>query len=78
MSADEVGVKVATVFAAFMATVPGTVLPVVSLTVKVSTFPAEDESTVAGSIGWLKLAVAAVPVTTFSLVFVLVGTAVAL
>jgi hypothetical protein len=60
-----------------MTTVPGTLFPVVSLTVNVSTFPAEDEFTVAESIGWLKVAVAAVPVTTLSLVFVLVGTVVA-
>jgi hypothetical protein len=61
-----------------MTTVPGTLFPVVSLTVNVSTLPAGDELTVAVSIGWLKVAVAAVPVTTLSLVFVLVGTVVAL
>jgi len=55
-----------------MTTVPGTSFPVVSLTVNVSKF------TVVGSIGWLKVAVTAVPVTTLSLVFVLVGTFVAL
>jgi hypothetical protein len=54
-----------------MTTVPGTSFPVVSLTVNVSKF------TVAGSIGWLKVAVAAVPVTTLLLVLVLVGTVVA-
>jgi hypothetical protein len=48
------------------------------LTVNVSKFPAADELTVAGSIGWLKVAVAAVPVTTLLPVFVLVGTVVAL
>ncbi|HWX25281.1 MAG TPA: hypothetical protein VN083_09580, partial [Vicinamibacteria bacterium] len=37
----------------------------------------EGELNVSGSIGWLKVAVTAVPVTTFSLVFVLVGTFVA-
>ena len=78
LRADEVGVKVATVFASFMATVPGTSFPLVSVTVNVSKFPAEDELTVSGSIGWLKVAVTAVPVTTLSLVFVLVGTFVAL
>jgi hypothetical protein len=78
LRADQVGVKVATVFAAFITTVPGTLFPAVSLTVNVSTSPAEDELIVAGSIGWLKVAVAAAPVTTLSLVFVLVGTAVAL
>jgi hypothetical protein len=36
------------VFAAFMTTVPGTLFPVVSLTVNVSKSPAEDELTVAG------------------------------
>src|ERR1700738_3754367 len=61
-----------------MATVPGTSFPVVSLTVNVSKFPAEDELTVAGSIGWLKVAVTAGPVTTLSLLFVLVGSFVAL
>src|ERR1700690_3303596 len=55
-----------------MTTVPDTSFPVVSLTVNVSTF------TVAGSIGWLKVAVVAVPVTTLLLVFVLVGTTLAL
>src|ERR1019366_6807597 len=55
-----------------MTTVPGTLFPFVSLTVNVS------ELTVAGSIGWLKVAVTAVPVTTLLLVFVLVGTVVAL
>jgi hypothetical protein len=55
-----------------MTTVPGTSFPVVSLTMNVSTF------TVAGSIGWLKVAVVAVPVTTLLLVFVLVGTVVVL
>jgi hypothetical protein len=45
---------------------------------KVSKFPAEDELTVSGSIGWLKVAATAVPVTTLSLVFVLVGTSMAL
>jgi len=54
------------------------VCPVVSVTVNVSKFPAEDELTVSGSIAWLKVAVTAVPVTTLSLVFVLVGTFVAL
>src|ERR1700690_3915917 len=61
-----------------MITVPVTLFPVVSLSVNVSKSPAEDELIVAGSIGWLKVAVAAVPVTTLSLVFVLVGMAVAL
>jgi hypothetical protein len=55
-----------------MTTVPGTSFPVVSLTANVSKF------TVAGSIGWLKVAVTAAPVTTLLLVFVLVGTVVAL
>src|ERR1035437_4078501 len=61
-----------------MTTVPGTSFPVVSLTVNVSKFPAEEELIVAGSMGWLKVAVAAVPATTLLLVFVLVGTVVAL
>jgi hypothetical protein len=61
-----------------MATVPGTLSPLVSFTVNVSKSPAEDELTVAGSMGWLKVAVAVAPVTMFSPVFVLVGTAVAL
>jgi hypothetical protein len=60
-----------------MTTVPGTSFPFVSLTVNVSKFPAEDELTVSGSIRWLKVAVTAVPVTTLSLEFVLVGTFVA-
>jgi hypothetical protein len=68
LRADDVGVKVATVFASLITTVPGTLFPVVALTVNVS------KLTVAGSIGWLKVAVTAVPVTTLSLVFVLVGT----
>jgi hypothetical protein len=46
--------------------------------VNVSKFPGEDELTVSGSISWLKVAVTVVPVTTLSLVFVLVGTFVAL
>ena len=58
--------------ASFMTTVPGTLFPFVSLTVNVSRL------TVAGSIGWLKVAVTAGPVTTLLLVFVLVGTVVAL
>jgi hypothetical protein len=57
-----------------MTTVPGTLFPVVSLSVKVSESPAEDELTVARSMGWLKVAVTAVPDTTLSLSFVLVGT----
>src|SRR5450755_1786534 len=61
-----------------MRTVPGTSFPVASLTVNVSKFPSEEELIVAGSMGWLKVAVAAVPVTTLSPVFVLVGTVVAL
>src|ERR1022692_5139147 len=60
-----------------MTTVPGTSFPFASLTVNVSKSPAEDEFTVSGSIGWLKVAVTAVPVTTLSLLFVLVGTFVA-
>ena len=64
--------KVAIVLASFMTTVPGTLFPFVSLTVNVSAL------TVAGSIAWLKVAVTAVPVTTLLLVFVLVGTVVAL
>ena len=78
LRAEQVGVKVATVFASFMTTVPGTSFPFASVTVNVSEFPAEDELTVSGSIGWLKVAVTAVPVTTLSLVFMLVGTFVAL
>jgi hypothetical protein len=78
LRADEVGVKVATVFASFMTTVPGTSFPFVSVTVNASKIPAEDELTVSGSIGWLKVAVTAAPVTTLSLVFVLFGTFVAL
>jgi hypothetical protein len=46
--------------------------------VKVGKSPAEGELIVSGSIGWLKVAVTAVPVTTLSLVFVLVGTFVAM
>jgi len=61
-----------------MTTVPGTSFPFAYATVNVSKFPAEDELTVSGSIGWLKVAVTAVPVTTLSLVFVLVCTFVAL
>src|ERR1700731_1199220 len=61
-----------------MATVPGTSFPFASVTVNVSEFPAENELTVSGSIGWLKVAVTAVPVTTLSLLFMLVGTFVAL
>jgi hypothetical protein len=61
-----------------MTTVPGTSFPFASVTVNVSEFAAEDEFTVSGSIGWLKVAVTAVPVTTLSLVFTLVGTFVAL
>jgi hypothetical protein len=61
-----------------MTTVPGTSFPFASVTVKVGEFLAEDELTVSGSIGWLKVALTAVPVTTLSLVFVLVGTFVAL
>jgi hypothetical protein len=60
-----------------MLTVPGTSFPFASATVNVSKFPAADELIVSGSIGWLKVAVAAAPVTTFPLVFVLVGTFVA-
>jgi hypothetical protein len=47
------------------------------VTVNVTKFPAQSELTVSGSIGWLKVAVTMVPVTTLSLVFVLVGTFVA-
>jgi hypothetical protein len=72
-----VGVKVATVFASFITTVPDTSFPFVSWTLNVSKFPGEEELIVAGSIGWLKVAVTAVPVTTLLLSFVLVGTAVA-
>ena len=68
-----VGVKVATVFWAFMATVPDTLFPVVSLSVNVSSFPAGNELIVAGSIGWLKVAVTVVPVTMLLLLLVLVG-----
>jgi hypothetical protein len=55
-----------------MTMVPGTSFPLLSLTVNVS------ELTDSGSISWLKVAVTSVPVTTLSLVFVLVGTFVAL
>ena len=72
-----VGVKVATVFAVFMATVPGTLFPVVSLSVNVSSFPAGAEFIVTGSIGWSKVAVTTVPLTTLLLLLVLVGTFVA-
>jgi hypothetical protein len=72
-----VGVKVATLWVAFITTVPGTLFPVVSLSVKVSKFPAEGELIVSGSIGWLKVAVTMVPVRTLSLEFMLVGTFVA-
>jgi hypothetical protein len=61
-----------------MATVPGTSFPFASVTVNVSKFPTADELIVSGSIGWLKVAVAAVPVTRLPLVFMLVGTFVAL
>lgn len=61
-----------------MTTVPGTSFPVVSLSVNVSKFLAEEELIVAGSIGWLKVAVTTVPVTTLLLLFVLEGTFVAL
>jgi hypothetical protein len=61
-----------------MTTVPSTSFPVVSLTVNVSEFPALEELIVAGSIGWLKVAVTTVPLTTLLLLFVLVGTFVAL
>jgi hypothetical protein len=60
-----------------MTTVPGTSFPFVSLTVNVSKFSGEDEFSVAESIGWLKVAVTAVPVATLSPLFVLVGTFVA-
>jgi hypothetical protein len=76
-SADKLGVKVATVFASFMATVPATSFPVVSFTVNVDKFSAEDELSVAASMGSLKVAVTTVPVTTFSLEFLLVGAFVA-
>src|ERR1700736_1881730 len=66
------GVKVASVLASFMMMVPGTSFPFVSLTVNGSTF------TDAGSMGWLKVAVTAAPVTTLLRLFVLVGTVVAL
>jgi hypothetical protein len=60
-----------------MTTAPGTSFPFASVTVNVGEFPTEDELTVSRSIGWLKVAVTAVPVTTLSLAFVLVGTFVA-
>ena len=77
LRADEVGVNVATVLASLITTVPGTSPPVVSRSVKVGKFPAEDELSVAGSMGWLKVAVTMVPVSTLPLEFKLVGTFVA-
>jgi hypothetical protein len=71
LRADEVGVKVATVFASFMTTAPGMSFPFASVTLNAGKI-------VSGSIGWLKVAVTAAPVTTLSLVFVLPGTFVAL
>jgi hypothetical protein len=82
-SAVAVGVKVATELAAFMVTVPGMPDPdIVSLSVKVSSVPAGDESIVVGSISALKVAVTSFPVTILlvvavSQVLVLVATFVA-
>src|ERR1700691_4598319 len=56
-----------------MTTVPGMSFPFASVTVKLCKVPDQDELTVSGSIGWLKVAVTAAPVTTLSLVFVLIG-----
>ena len=49
--AGALGVNVATVFSAFIETVPGTSFPVDSLSVNVSSIPAGDETIVAGSMG---------------------------
>ena len=62
VSADALGVKAAAVFSAFRATVPGTLLPLVSLSVNVVRAPGRDELIVAGSMACLKLAVITVPV----------------
>lgn len=60
--ADALGVNAAAVFSAFRATVPGTFLPVLSLSVKVVSVPGRDDAIVAGSIDRLKVAVTTVPV----------------
>ena len=78
MRADALGVKVASVFSAFIATVPGTSLPVASLSVTVACVPACDELIDAGSIAWAKGRVTCVPVTTLSALLVLVETVAAL
>jgi len=77
LRADSVGVKVATVFAAFIATVPSTSFPLDSISVKVSRVPAGSESIVAGFIAWLNVAETDVPVTMLLLQLVLVGVFVA-
>jgi hypothetical protein len=56
-----------------MTTVPGMSFPFVSATVKVSLIAADEELIVAGSIGWLKVAVTSAPDTTLSPPFMLVG-----
>ena len=60
--ADALGVNAAAVFSAFRATVPGTLLPVASLSENVVSVPGRDEAMVAGSIDRLKVAVTTVPV----------------
>lgn len=59
--------------AAFMLTVPGTLLPVVSLSVNVNKLPAGAELIVKGFIGWLKMATTEVAIPTFWLVSTLVA-----
>ena len=62
------GVKVATVLAAFMDTVPGTLPPAVSFSVNVERLPATGELIVAGFMGWLKIATTEVATPAFWLV----------
>jgi hypothetical protein len=71
---DPDGLKMATVLAEFMATVPGTSTPCVSLSVNVNRRAAGDELIVAGSIGSLKVALSCLATTTLARVLVLVGT----
>jgi hypothetical protein len=60
-----------------MATVPGTLMPLESLSVNVSSVPAWAELIEVGSIGSEKVALTAEPDTTLSPLLVLVGTFVA-
>ena len=67
------GVNVATVLAAFMATVPGTLIPEASLSVNVTTVPAGAELSVTGFMAWLKIATTEVATPAFWLVATLVA-----